>query len=43
MGMPFSELGEMGFRAKSRMLDEIGTVLERYDELPDIDKRFEEY
>lgn len=43
MGMPFSELGEMGFRAKSRMLDEIGAVLERYDELPDIDKRFEEY
>ena len=41
--MPFSDLGEMGFRTKSRLLADIQELIDRYDQLPDLEKRFETY
>ncbi len=43
VSMPFSDLGEMGFRAKSRLLADIQELIDRYDQLPDLEKRFETY
>lgn len=43
VSMPFSDLGEMGFRTKSRLLADIQELIDRYDQLPDLEKRFETY
>ncbi len=43
VSIPFSDLGEMSFRAKSRLLQDIQELVERYDRLPDFEKRLEEY
>lgn len=43
MSIPFSDLGDMGFRAKRALLEDICALVDRYDQLPDAEKRREEY
>ncbi len=43
MSIPFSDLGEMGFRAKRALLEEIQALVDKYDQLPESEKRREEY
>lgn len=43
MGIPFSDLGDAGFRTKRQLLGEVQGILDRYEQLPDLEKRLEEY
>lgn len=43
VSIPFSDLGDLSFRAKSRLLQDIQDLVDRYDQLPDFEKKLEEY
>lgn len=43
VGIPFSDLGPLSFNAKKHLLDDIQALLDKYDSLPDVEKRIENY
>lgn len=43
LSIPFSDLGDVSFRTKRCLLADIRDLVDRYDQLPDFEKRLEEY
>lgn len=43
LSIPFSDLGDVSFRTKRRLLADIHDLVDEYDQLPDFEKKLEEY
>lgn len=43
LGLPFADLGTMSFQNKKKLLEEISQLMEKYDQMPDFEKKLENY